>query len=85
MLNISDVDNRTSQVPVAERAHTARRVRHSRVNETHATLEDSQQLRATNQVIEAKGWHHLVTGASACGACSRGGRELDGSCGTLVD
>jgi DNA-directed RNA polymerase specialized sigma24 family protein len=44
MLNISDVDRRTSQGPVTERALTARRVRHSRVNETHATPEDFQQL-----------------------------------------
>jgi DNA-directed RNA polymerase specialized sigma24 family protein len=42
------------------------------------------RVRATNQVIEAEGWN-LVTGTSACAACSCRGRELDGSCGTLLD
>jgi len=223
MLNISAVNHRTSQSPVIERPLTARRVRHSRVNETHATPEDFQQLfakemtdlfglsfrltadagkaesclilatrecldnsfsvskkwarnwvrravirnairqvldkektlchgvrrdmepefhlqpseyriedlqeslavldlpdldrlvfvicvlerysildcallmrrspndvndarvRATNQVIEAEGWNHLMGSARAFEACSYGGREFDGSCGALLD
>jgi DNA-directed RNA polymerase specialized sigma24 family protein len=43
------------------------------------------RVRATNQVIEAEGWNHLVGNASACDACSRGGRESGGSCGKLLD
>ena len=44
MLNISDVSNHTSQSPVTERAHTARRVRHARVIETHTKADDLQRL-----------------------------------------
>ena len=223
MLNVSEFDSRTSQSPITERVHTAHRVRHSRLNEIHATPDDFQQLfamemddlfglsfrltvdaekaescliramrecfdsscqvlkkwagnwvrravirnairqvldkentlydgifcdigsefylqpsqyrveelreslavldlpdfdrlvfvicvlerysildcallmkkspndvndarvRAINQVIEAEGWNQLVGNASACNACSFGGKEFDGSCGTLLD
>jgi len=44
MLNTSDVDNRRLQDPVTECALTSRRVRKSRVSETHATADDFQQL-----------------------------------------
>jgi DNA-directed RNA polymerase specialized sigma24 family protein len=43
------------------------------------------RVRATNRVIEAEGWNHLVGGASECGACGCRGRELDGACRALLD